>query len=138
MHAECPDDPSDLGRRLVKARRVVQCTCRVCRKTFTGAPHRRFCSDRCRWHHYRHREREERFTLQHRLASVYVGSASVFLDQDGHYWVQLQCLRGPKAGEPGYPTDPAPKEMSASYLALFRSFAAEERGRRRGEADAEE
>jgi hypothetical protein len=135
MSAEPPDNPSDLGRRLVKARRVVQGVCRVCRAQFTGAPNRRYCCDRCRWHHYRHRERVEAFVLRHRLAAVRVGSANVFLDREGHYWVQFECLRGPKEGEPGYPADPAPKVLEASYRALFQAFAAGERGRGRGETD---
>jgi hypothetical protein len=57
--------------------------------------------------------------------AVQVGTASVFLDADGFCWLQFECLRGPKADEPGYPADPASKEFAASYRALFRAFAAE-------------
>jgi hypothetical protein len=127
MNTDPPQSPSELGRGLVKARRVVKGACRVCRKEFVGPAHRKYCSDRCRWHHYRHREREELFRLQHCLAAVRVGSANVFLDANGHYWVEFQCLRGPKEGEPGYPADPEPTVLDASYLALFKAFAAEER-----------
>jgi predicted nucleic acid-binding Zn ribbon protein len=127
MNTETSQSPSELGRRLVQARPVVEGTCRACSRPFTGAPNRRYCGDRCRWYFYRHREREEAFTLQHRLAAVRVGSADLFLDQDGNYWVQFACLRGPKAGEPGYPADPTPKVLAASYRALFRAFVSENR-----------
>jgi predicted nucleic acid-binding Zn ribbon protein len=137
MNADTSPTPSELGRRLVQARRVVEGACRVCGKPFKGAPNRRYCTDKCRWHHYRHREREEAFTLQHRLAAVRVGTASVFLDADGYYWMQFECLRGPKAGEPGYPADPAPKVLAASYRALFRAFANESKQAEEDSSDAE-
>ncbi len=127
MTADTSPSPSELGRRLAKARRVVDGTCRACGRPFRGAPNRRYCSDRCRWHHYRHREWDEAFILRHSLAAVRVGTANVYLDQDGLYWLQLECLRGPKAGQPGYPADPAPKVLAASYRALFRAFANESR-----------
>jgi hypothetical protein len=126
------DDPqtaSDLGRRLGQTRRQVEGSCRACGKPFKGAANRRYCSDRCRWRFYRHRWRHELFSLQHHLSAVRQGSASVFIDQDGHYWVQLQCLQGPKEGEPGFPTDPDPTVLDAAYLAWFRPFAEECRSR---------
>lgn len=132
MNADTSPSPSELGRRLARARRAVTGTCRVCGKQFTGAANRRYCSDKCRWHFYRHREIEEAYTLKHRLAAVRVGTASVFLDADGFYWVHFECLRGPKAGEPGYPADPAPKEFAASYRALFRAFASESKNAEEG------
>ena len=127
MIADTSQSPSELGRRLVQARRLAEGTCRACGKAFTGAPNRRYCADKCRWNHYRHREREEVFTLQHRLSAVRVGSADLFIDQDGFYWLQLSCLRGPNAGDPDFPADPAPKVLAANYRAMFRAIANESR-----------
>jgi hypothetical protein len=130
------DSPSDLGRRLANARGVTRGTCRACGQWFTGALNRRYCSDRCRWHFYRHRERQVALSLEQRLRVMFVGSAGVFLDEDGQYWLQLSCLRGPAKGEPGRPTSPHDVVLDASYIARFRALAAEEREQTRERTDA--
>jgi predicted nucleic acid-binding Zn ribbon protein len=104
----------------------VQGVCPVCGKPFSGAANRRFCGDKCRWHHYRNREREVQLSVPYRLTAVYEGSCGLFLDEDGCFWIQLTAgVRGPKEGEPGRPEKPATMIFDANYLAQFRSLAGE-------------
>ena len=52
---------SELGRALAALRRRVEQTCRVCKKSYAGAAHKRYCSAACRQRAYRERlESKER------------------------------------------------------------------------------
>lgn len=121
MSADVTPTPSDLARRLCQSRPIVSGKCQVCRKEFQGAPNRRYCSDRCRWYSYRHRERAAEFAIPYELQAIFQGSAAVYLDEDGYYWVQLKCApQGPKKGDPARPATPEPITLEVSYYALFR------------------
>jgi hypothetical protein len=127
MTGDAPESPSELGRRLVCARRQVKGICRVCGNEFVGAANKRYCGAKCRWHYYRHRQREAMLSLDYRVGVVYQGSARVFLDAEGYYWLQLVCLQGPAEGDPDRPATPETLTLDASYYARFRAFASEER-----------
>jgi hypothetical protein len=51
-----PADRSDLGRALAALRRRVTQTCPVCKKTYEGAAHKRYCSAACRQQAFRERK----------------------------------------------------------------------------------
>jgi predicted nucleic acid-binding Zn ribbon protein len=120
MGTQTPMTLSELARRLVKARKIVEGRCRVCGKEFTGAPNRRYCSGPCRWYFYRHRMRQSQFSLPYELTAVYVGGAHVYLDEEGLYWLQLRGIpKGPAVGDPGRPEGPESMTLDVSYRAVF-------------------
>lgn len=61
------------------------------------------------------------FSLDHRPKAIYQGSAGVFMDAKGNWWLQLSCLRGPAEGEPAAAT------LDASNLARLMAMTAAER-----------
>jgi hypothetical protein len=48
-------DRSEVGRALAGLRRRVTQTCPICKKTYEGAAHKRYCSAACRQQAYRER-----------------------------------------------------------------------------------
>jgi predicted nucleic acid-binding Zn ribbon protein len=51
-----------LGRYMAKSRRIVEGTCEVCNKGFTGTTKRRYCSNTCAVRAHRERQRQEAHT----------------------------------------------------------------------------
>ena len=51
-----PQDRSDIGRALAALRRRVTQTCPVCKKSYEGAAHKRYCSAACRQQAFRERK----------------------------------------------------------------------------------
>ena len=57
------DELSRLGRYMAASRRIVDGTCEVCGKTFTGTTKRRYCSNSCVVRAHRARVREAQVTI---------------------------------------------------------------------------